>query len=98
MCDVERLVFMSYCHGASCVYCIFSRFIFSGSLIDVLFCMYAHWCISAVMCDVERLVFMALPAATANLGQPSANHIAGNHNQETSLSSLDQHELRHLQQ
>ena len=47
------------------------------------------------MCDVERLVFMALPAATPNLGQPSANHIAGNHNQETSLSSPDQHELSH---
>ena len=40
------------------------------------------------MCDVERLVFMALPAATANLGQPSANHIAGNHNQETSLVQI----------
>ena len=50
--------------------------------------MYAHWCIGAVMCDVERLVFMALPAATANLGQPSANHIAGNHNQETSLVQI----------
>ena len=50
--------------------------------------MYAHWCISAVMCDVERLVFMALPAATSNLGQPCANHIAGNHNQETSLVQI----------
>ena len=40
------------------------------------------------MCDVERLVFMALPAATANLGQPPANHIAGNHNQETFLVQI----------
>ena len=53
-----------------------------------LYVMYAHWCISAVMCDVERLVFMALPAATANLGQTPANHIAGNHNQETSLVQI----------
>ena len=50
--------------------------------------MYAPWSSSVVMCDVERLVFMALPAATANLGQPPANHIAGNHNQETSLVQI----------